>query len=162
MWLTGRIIEEFCLREEVMYRATVGDEKVVVTLYDHGFLDCPIIPSMARHCSGFMLLYSVTSEKSFELMQTCYEDFAPIRKTRPVMVCGNNCDHDGRVISREQGEAYAKEIGAVFMEVSADGNINLGECFQELARMNYEWDIAHPRAQEEPTKKKKRKKCCVC
>ena len=134
MWLLGRIDEGFCLREEVKYTATIGDEKVIVTLYDHAFPDgWPVrLTSLARRCSGLMLLYSVTSERSFEVIQSYYEVFAPIRESRPVMVCGNNCDRDGRVVSRDRGEAFAKEIGALFMEVSADGNVNLGECFRHL------------------------------
>lgn len=47
---------------------------------------------------------------------------------------GNKCDwEDKRVISEEQGQALADELGIPFLEVSAKSNINIDKAFYSLA-----------------------------
>lgn len=50
------------------------------------------------------------------------------------ILIGNKCDwEDKRVVSTEQGEALAKELGIPFLEVSAKSNINIDKAFYSLA-----------------------------
>lgn len=50
------------------------------------------------------------------------------------ILIGNKCDwEDKRVVSTEQGEALAKELGITFLEVSAKSNINIDKAFYSLA-----------------------------
>jgi GTPase SAR1 family protein len=50
------------------------------------------------------------------------------------ILIGNKCDwEDKRVISREQGQGLADELGIPFMEVSAKANINVDKAFYSLA-----------------------------
>lgn len=50
------------------------------------------------------------------------------------ILIGNKCDwEDKRVISQEQGQALADELGVPFLEVSAKGNINIDKAFYSLA-----------------------------
>lgn len=47
---------------------------------------------------------------------------------------GNKCDwEDKRVVSTEQGQALADELGIPFLEVSAKSNINIDKAFYSLA-----------------------------
>lgn len=47
---------------------------------------------------------------------------------------GNKCDwEDKRVVSTEQGQQLADELGIPFMEVSAKANINVEKAFFNLA-----------------------------
>lgn len=50
------------------------------------------------------------------------------------ILIGNKCDwEDKRVVSTEQGQALADELGIPFMEVSAKSNINVEKAFYSLA-----------------------------
>ena len=50
------------------------------------------------------------------------------------ILIGNKCDwEEKRVVSTEQGEALARELGIPFLEVSAKSNINIDEAFYSLA-----------------------------
>lgn len=47
---------------------------------------------------------------------------------------GNKCDwEEKRVVSQEQGQALADELGIPFLEVSAKSNINIDKAFFSLA-----------------------------
>lgn len=50
------------------------------------------------------------------------------------ILIGNKCDwEDKRVVSTEQGQALADELGIPFLEVSAKSNINIDQAFYSLA-----------------------------
>lgn len=50
------------------------------------------------------------------------------------ILIGNKCDwEEKRVVSTEQGEALARELGIPFLEVSAKSNINIDKAFYNLA-----------------------------
>ena len=50
------------------------------------------------------------------------------------MLIGNKCDwEEKRVVSTEQGQALANELGIPFLEVSAKSNINVDKAFYSLA-----------------------------
>lgn len=50
------------------------------------------------------------------------------------ILIGNKCDwEEKRVVSTEQGQALADELGVPFMEVSAKSNINVEKAFFSLA-----------------------------
>ena len=51
------------------------------------------------------------------------------------MICGNKCDLvSQRVVSTQEGAAYAEKIGWPFFETSAMQNLNISEAIQELIR----------------------------
>jgi GTPase SAR1 family protein len=50
------------------------------------------------------------------------------------MLIGNKCDwEEKRVVSTEQGQQLADELGIPFIEVSAKNNINIDKAFYSLA-----------------------------
>ena len=50
------------------------------------------------------------------------------------ILVGNKCDwEEKRVVSTEQGQALADELGVPFLEVSAKSNINIDKAFYSLA-----------------------------
>jgi GTPase SAR1 family protein len=50
------------------------------------------------------------------------------------ILIGNKCDwEDKRVVSKEQGQALADELGIPFLEVSAKSNLNVDKAFYSLA-----------------------------
>lgn len=50
------------------------------------------------------------------------------------ILIGNKCDwEEKRVVSTEQGQALADELGIPFLEVSAKSNLNIEKAFYSLA-----------------------------
>ncbi|KAF2965866.1 hypothetical protein GQX73_g7694 [Xylaria multiplex] len=116
-----------------------------------------------RGAMGILLVYDVTDQRSFERCAGSLNDgnalcwvnilrphtdtnfhidirtwFANVEQhaTEGVnkILIGNKCDwEEKRVVSTEQGEALAKELGIPFLEVSAKSNINIDKAFYNLA-----------------------------
>ena len=76
---------------------------------------------------GFILMYDITNEDSFNSVQ----DWLTQIKTyswdnAQVILVGNKCDmEDERVISFERGKQLAEQLGVQFFETSAKENVNV-------------------------------------
>ncbi|MBN3294498.1 CRGN protein, partial [Polypterus senegalus] len=85
--------------------------------------------------NGYILVYSVTSNKSFEVVKVIHEKLLDMvgKVQVPIMLVGNKKDlHMERVISCEEGKALAESWNAAFMESSAKENQIVfyeGKCF---------------------------------
>jgi len=88
-----------------------------------------------RGAMGILLVYDVTDERSFNNIRTWFANVEQ-HATEGVnkILIGNKCDwEEKRVVSKEQGQALADELGIPFMEVSAKANINVDKAFYSLA-----------------------------
>ncbi|KIW39429.1 uncharacterized protein PV06_09199 [Exophiala oligosperma] len=88
-----------------------------------------------RGAMGILLVYDVTDEQSFNNIRAWYsnvEEHAP--KGVNKILIGNKCDmqQEKRVVSTEQAQALADELGIPFLEVSARSNINIDRAFFSL------------------------------
>ncbi|XP_023161753.2 ras-related protein Rab-3 isoform X2 [Drosophila hydei] len=87
-----------------------------------------------RGAMGFILMYDVTNEDSFNSVQ----DWVTQIKTyswdnAQVILVGNKCDmEDQRVISFERGRQLADQLGVEFFETSAKENVNVKAVFERL------------------------------
>nr|CAD7455512.1 unnamed protein product [Timema tahoe] len=87
-----------------------------------------------RGAMGFILMYDITNEESFNSVQ----DWVTQIKTyswdnAQVILVGNKCDmEDERVISFERGKQLAEQLGIEFFETSAKENINVKAVFERL------------------------------
>lgn len=87
-----------------------------------------------RGAMGFILMYDITNEDSFNSVQ----DWSTQIKTyswdnAQVTLVGNKCDmEDDRVISTERGKQLAEQLGFDFFETSAKDNINVKQVFERL------------------------------
>ncbi|KAJ2967808.1 hypothetical protein NUW58_g10359 [Xylaria curta] len=115
-----------------------------------------------RGAMGILLVYDVTDQRSFESYAPIGLLVLPGRRVSSGLAAdtgfcidirtwfanveqhategvnkiliGNKCDwEEKRVVSTEQGEALAKELGIPFLEVSAKSNINIDKAFYNLA-----------------------------
>ncbi|KAG0714503.1 GTP-binding protein Rheb [Chionoecetes opilio] len=71
---------------------------------------------------GYVLVYSITSEKSFQVAQVIYDKILDMmgKETIPVVLVGNKNDlHRERVVSTDQGRRLADSWKAAFLETSA-------------------------------------------
>eukprot|EP00095_Tigriopus_kingsejongensis_P011199 maker-scaffold263_size232787-snap-gene-0.15 protein:Tk11199 transcript:maker-scaffold263_size232787-snap-gene-0.15-mRNA-1 annotation:"ras-related protein rab-8a" len=89
-----------------------------------------------RGAMGIMLVYDITTEKSFDNIKNWIRNIeehasADVEK----MILGNKCDMDDRrEVTKERGSELAIEYGIKFMETSAKASINVEEAFFTLAR----------------------------
>lgn len=87
-----------------------------------------------RGAMGFILMYDITNEDSFNSVQ----DWSTQIKTyswdnAQVILAGNKCDmEEERVITAERGKQLADQLGLEFFETSAKDNINVKQVFERL------------------------------
>ncbi|OXG95251.1 Ras family, other [Cryptococcus neoformans A5-35-17] len=79
---------------------------------------------------GYMLVYSIASRQSFDMVPTIYDkilDYAGLESV-PLVIVGQKTDlRDQRSITKDEGEALAKKLHAGYVESSAKDNNNVGE-----------------------------------
>lgn len=87
-----------------------------------------------RGAMGFILMYDVTNEESFNaVMDWCTQIKTYSWDNAQVVLVGNKCDlEDERVVSTERGKQLADQIGLEFFETSAKENINVKAVFERL------------------------------
>ena len=116
-----------------------------------------------RGAHGILILYDVTSSKSFENMRNWVTQVKESSSNIvTIYIVATKIDLDqSRVIPIEDGQALAKEMGLKYFETSAKDNLNVSSTFEELVE-----DI-NAKCKLEKTKKgttigggKSTKKCC--
>nr|XP_053636962.1 ras-related protein Rab-3-like [Cherax quadricarinatus] len=87
-----------------------------------------------RGAMGFILMYDITNEESFNSVQDwCTQIKTYSWDNAQVILVGNKCDmEDERVISYERGKQLADQLGLEFYETSAKENINVKAVFERL------------------------------
>lgn len=94
-----------------------------------------ITRSYYRGASGALLVYDVTRRETFNHLESWLEDARKqANRNMTFMLIGNKSDlADRRVVSKEEGEGFAKENGLLFMETSARTAQNIEEAFIQTA-----------------------------
>lgn len=87
-----------------------------------------------RGAMGFILMYDVTNEESFNAVQDwCTQIKTYSWDNAQVVLVGNKCDlEEERVVSTERGKQLADQLGLEFFETSAKENINVKAVFERL------------------------------
>ncbi|KZT13062.1 uncharacterized protein LAESUDRAFT_638844 [Laetiporus sulphureus 93-53] len=105
---------------------------------------------------GFVLVYSVTSRKSFDMIPIVYDkitEFCGVNNV-PCVIVGSKTDlpqRKSRQVSVSDAEALAKKKEAAFIETSAKNNFNVAKVF-ELCLAEIEKQSPNGKA-EPPTSK---------
>ncbi|KAA0172515.1 hypothetical protein FNF27_05990 [Cafeteria roenbergensis] len=98
-----------------------------------------IVQKFFTRADGAMLVFDLTSAKSFDAMKLRAKELgATGRDDVAMVVCGNKCDlveedPGKREVESDLAIAYADEIGAGYFEVSALTGANVREAFVRLA-----------------------------
>ncbi|PWN51724.1 putative SEC4-like Rab/GTPase [Violaceomyces palustris] len=89
-----------------------------------------------RGAMGILLVFDVTDEKSFQNIRTWHSNIEQhASEGVSKILVGNKSDwEEKRVVTAEQGEALAAELGIPYIETSAKSNSNVEEAFFNLAR----------------------------
>ncbi|CAL9782192.1 unnamed protein product [Musa acuminata subsp. burmannicoides] len=93
--------------------------------------------SYYRGSQGIILVYDVTKRETFTNLADVWvkevELYSTNRNCVKVLV-GNKVDKEAdRMVTREEGIAFANEYGCLFIECSAKTRANVEKCFEELA-----------------------------
>eukprot|EP01147_Barroeca_monosierra_P001447 gene1447-4607_t len=91
-----------------------------------------------KNGQGFVLVYSITSQSTFNDLQDLREQILRVKDTEdvPMVLVGNKCDlEEERVVGKDQGQTLAKMFNnCAFLEASAKNKINVNEIFYDLVR----------------------------
>jgi GTPase KRas len=90
-----------------------------------------------RTGEGFLLVYSITSRQSFEEIQQFEQQILRVKDKDyfPIILVGNKCDLENeRAVSREEGQALARQFNCRFIETSAKSRVNVDNAFHDLVR----------------------------
>lgn len=107
--------------------------KLVDTAGQDEYSIFPAQYSMDFH--GYVLVYSITSQKSFEVIQIIYEKLLDVmgKAHVPVVLVGNKTDlHQERAVTAEEGKKLAETWKAAFLETSAKQNESVQDIFHQL------------------------------
>jgi len=118
-----RIVEVGGVRVKLQVWDTAGQERFR-----------SITAAFYRNAMGVVLAYDSTNLSSFSMLPSWLDSI----RSRAIpgailMLVATKCDTDKRVVTTEQGEAFAAEHGLMFVETSAKENTNVDACFTNLA-----------------------------
>ncbi|SCU91240.1 LAFA_0F02630g1_1 [Lachancea sp. 'fantastica'] len=133
------------------YQATIGidflsktmyldDKTIRLQLWDTAGQERfrSLIPSYIRDSHVAIVVYDVTSKKSFEYIDKWVEDVKSERGEENVVLCivGNKNDlSDERQVSTEEGERKAQVLNAkIFIETSTKAGFNVKNLFRKIAK----------------------------
>ncbi|KAI9331234.1 small GTPase superfamily [Zopfochytrium polystomum] len=109
-----------------------------------------------KNGQGFVLVYSITSQATFNDLVELREQILRVKDTDkvPLVLAGNKCDlEDERVVSKDQGATLAAKWGnATFLETSARRKVNVDEAFFDLVK---QINRSNPDKGKKPKDKKK-------
>lgn len=124
---------ENTFRTVTKYKGKEYVTEIVDTAGQDEFSIFPSVYSVGIH--GYVLVYSVTSKTSFEMVKIIREKLLNLTGTNtvPMVLVGNKTDlHLERIITREEGRALAEDWGAAFVEASAKHDERVAEIFQAI------------------------------
>ncbi|KAI0368079.1 hypothetical protein BV20DRAFT_1085219 [Pilatotrama ljubarskyi] len=81
---------------------------------------------------GYVLVYSVTNRKSFDMVRIVYDkivSFCGVNSI-PCVIVGSKIDLQNRQVDSKEAEKLASELDAAFVETSAKNNVNVSKVFE--------------------------------
>eukprot|EP01023_Acetabularia_acetabulum_P013352 TRINITY_DN1641_c0_g1_i1.p1 TRINITY_DN1641_c0_g1~~TRINITY_DN1641_c0_g1_i1.p1 ORF type:complete len:210 (-),score=18.06 TRINITY_DN1641_c0_g1_i1:216-845(-) len=99
-----------------------------------------ITRSYYRGAAGALLVYDISRRDTFNHLASWLEDARQhAQPNMTVTLVGNKCDlQHKREVSVEEGQAFAKQHGLLFLETSAKSTVNVEEAFVVTARKIHE------------------------
>ncbi|KAL4229322.1 hypothetical protein ACF0H5_012364 [Mactra antiquata] len=114
-----------------------GQEFVLQLVDTAGQDEYSILPqSYYMNIDGYILVYSVNSQKSFEVVQFVYDKLLDMKGnigSIPVVLVGNKCDLGfEREVPVEAGKKMAEKWKVPFLEASAKENQSASKVFEQI------------------------------
>ncbi|XP_071943487.1 GTP-binding protein Rheb-like [Antedon mediterranea] len=134
----------------------VGNQEFNIKIVDTAGQDeYSIFPqSLSVGINGFVLVYSVTSQKSFEIVQIIHEKLLDTigKVTVPIVLVGNKIDLvNDRIITTQMGRDLANSWNAAFIESSAKKNEMVETIFKAVLELIERNDGTSPKTDKDCT-----------
>lgn len=159
------------LNDSFIIERSIDSKPTKLEIYDlihhekqGGFPASGLVETLMRDYQGFLLVYSITSRESFEEVIEIHEQIKKCKTNKnsndnimSIVLVGHMCDLENkREVDKSEGEKLASEWNASFFEASALKNINVEECFYELARLTIKYCLPVDESSSQS------QKCCKC
>jgi small GTP-binding protein len=138
-----------------------GDNKITLSILDTGGQEMfdYIRPFYYKGASGAIIVYDVTSKKSFNNLDRWFNNLYSQCNEVPIILVGNKTDLvDERVVSTEEGADFALQKSVIFYETSAKTGQNVFDVMEELAKVILRDKQKIKVSAEKPVEAPKRKK----
>ena len=122
-----------------------------------------LTPMYYRGAGASLIVFDITDKNSFDNAKSWIKEIQEkARENCIIILVGNKCDLDNRVISYDIANQYAEDNGIFYIETSAKNNINIENVF-EIIDSNSKLDNNYKNENIFTTtdnKKKVERKCC--
>eukprot|EP00051_Salpingoeca_urceolata_P003523 m.58416 g.58416 ORF g.58416 m.58416 type:complete len:185 (-) comp12864_c1_seq3:254-808(-) len=159
-FVEGRFEEEYVTTIENRLTAKIDlqGREFELQLFDTlGLTELPNFSDEYLTMDGFIITFSVTSRKSFQVMEEIYHKLkdAFADAALPLVIVGNKTDMGTqRAVLKDEAEEFAQQAGATYIEASAKDNVNVRQAFHHVI---YEME----KARGEPFKGSPQNKDCI-
>lgn len=115
----------------------VGDNSILFQIWDTAGQEKyrGLAPMYYRGSAAAIVVYDITSERSFNEMQTWITELRQLGPQNLVLaITGNKLDlESARQVQTSTGETFARNTDALFMETSAKDGRNVQDLFKTIA-----------------------------
>lgn len=110
----------------------------------------PIIPQVFKGMHGVMLVYDISNQKSYDMLEEYIKImYASGNENCVAILIGNKCDKIDRVISTEKAKQYSEQHNFAFMETSAKTAYNVKSAFSILVNVICKSIVSEPKIDKE-------------
>jgi len=90
-----------------------------------------------RDAMGFILVFDLTNEQSFLNIRNWVQQLQihAYCDSPDIVLCGNKCDLEGRVISEDEARSLAEKLGFPYFETSAATGVNVAKAVEGLLEL---------------------------
>lgn len=135
-----RFEEDYCttIENHLTRNFNVYGREFELHLFDTmGVTELPSFPEDYLLKDGWIIVFSVTSRRSFDVVKEIYDKLETSRpgpaSVLPIVLVGNKADlSEDREVSVDEGKSLAQSINAVYMETSAKNNTNVSDVFKNI------------------------------
>lgn len=152
-------------RKQIEVRGKVIIAEILDTAGQEEYTSSTIIDNYLKNMEGFVVVYSITSRKSFERVSDFFNRISDLRGSSkfPAVLVGTKCDMENlREVSTEEGLQLSKFLGCPHYETSAKQSKLVKEAFVNVMEQVTNTYVNSSEILKDSTKKDKKKKKEKC
>ena len=91
-----------------------------------------LLKAYIKETKAILLVYNITDESSFLAVNDWIKEIKKYEVNPIIVLVGQKCYLENRIISEERGRELANELGVEFFEISAKTGYNVEELFNYI------------------------------